>query len=523
MKVTVKDCLELAAFDKADVLAGENNLTNLVKKVTVLDVYTAKEIKKHCASENQMVLTSFSPIRSDEDAQCKVIRALAEGKNVALVVFHVGDIVKYMSDKAIVAAEKVGLPLIRISEDSVSDMGDTINQVTSRLFYEKDQQFSNALITNTIFHLLNFEKYSSFQSAVRAAALSNDFQLIILSEDFNPILSVETRHRTTIAEAIRLGKERSVEKQPVVYTMIDVNGVLTYWGPVYISEERYFMFIVDNEDSFSAGEISKLAEIIELAMGMWGYTPQRDLKAEFIRALQRGNTGLARSLENDVMMEDQRIYSVFFLEGGDVHKALRNIDEYQGRVELDVLCISEEEEAFGMVIGTEEDTEGQSLCNGLYESLKGNSDTQIFHVTGLYGYEGAEAGYSLIGETRAFARTVFPYKRIFTKYEMTLVSNCISIQLRSDHVKSNYAELLESFNGGTDNKGKQLLETLEIFVLDAGMNSGKTAELMGIHNNTVQYRLKKINEILGVEITGNRVVPGLTMALAMKRLGRAVI
>ena len=45
---------------------------------------------------------------------------------------------------------------------------------------------------------------------------------------------------------------------------------------------------------------------------------------------------------------------------------------------------------------------------------------------------------------------------------------------------------------------------------------------MDIHTNTVQYRLKKINEMLGVEITGNRVIPGLTMALALKRLERAV-
>ena len=36
--------------------------------------------------------------------------------------------------------------------------------------------------------------------------------------------------------------------------------------------------------------------------------------------------------------------------------------------------------------------------------------------------------------------------------------------------------------------------------------------------NTVQYRLKKINEILGAEITGNRVIPGLTIALALQRL-----
>ena len=73
-----------------------------------------------------------------------------------------------------------------------------------------------------------------------------------------------------------------------------------------------------------------------------------------------------------------------------------------------------------------------------------------------------------------------------------------------------------------ENKARQLLDTLETFVLDAGMNSSKTSVFMGIHTNTVQYRLKRINEVLGAEITGNRVIPGLTIALALKRLSRVV-
>ena len=85
----------------------------------------------------------------------------------------------------------------------------------------------------------------------------------------------------------------------------------------------------------------------------------------------------------------------------------------------------------------------------------------------------------------------------------------------------NYTDLMMAFRKESDNKSKQLLDTLETFVLDAGMNSSKTAEFMGIHTNTVQYRLKKINEMLGAEITGNRVIPGLTIALALQRLEAA--
>lgn len=82
-------------------------------------------------------------------------------------------------------------------------------------------------------------------------------------------------------------------------------------------------------------------------------------------------------------------------------------------------------------------------------------------------------------------------------------------------------KLLEPFEADVSNKGRQLLDTLETFVLDAGMNGAKTADIMDVHTNTVQYRLKKISELLGAEITANRVIPGLTIALALKRLERA--
>ena len=524
MKVTVKDCLKLSAFQKAKVLAGENSLINQVDKVSVLDMFTAGDIKKHYTVRNQMVLTSFSAIRSNEDAQCKAIEALAAGGNTAIVVFYVGDIVRYLSDKVIAAAEKAGIPLIAMDADSPADMGDVIGEISERIFYGEDENFTNSLIANTIYHLLNFEKYSNFQAAAKAAALNNDFQLILLSEDFNPVFSVETRHRTTIAEAIRLGKERSIENQSAVYTKIDVNGVLTYWGPVNIRKTKYFMFIVDNEDSYSAAEITKLAEIIELAMGMWKYTPQRDAMAEFIHALRRGNMSLAYSLQDEVDVDPGDFISVFYAKGGKEGLSIGAMDRFQKDSLIRILRIHEGNETFGILVRAPEkgDEDSKKAANDLFNKLKEDKGIRIFQVTGFSGIEGAGDGYRLIAEAWSFVQTVFPYKRVFTKYELALVSNCIHVQLQGGYVKKNYVEFLAPFKDAGESKGKQLLETLETFVLDAGMNSVSTATFMGIHPNTVQYRLKKINDILGVEITGNRVIPSLTIALALDRLESVV-
>lgn len=520
MKVTVKDCLELSSFKGARVAAGAAGLRNDVKSVSVLEATAPNEIKAYADDGGELLLTGFFSVRDDSAKQCQIVKQVASDGHAALVIFYVGAVVRELDPAVIEAAEACELPLIVMPPDSKVHFSHVITQIMEKVLYSDN--FSNRLISNTIFHLLNFEKHSNFQSAVREAAINNDFQLILLSEDFNPILSVETRHKTTIAEAIRLGREHQVEKQSEVYTMIDVNGVLTYWGPVTINNDKYFMFIVDNEDSYSAGEITKLAEIIELAMGMWKYTPERDAKAEFIKALMRGNKSLAYTLKDEAGIDGEDILSVFFAKGID-QSVLAEFEKQEG---LQIMKISEGDETYGMILKDEDEPDveidGKKSCVKLFNELKADKTVRIFHVTGLDGIEGAGDAYRLISESWSFVQNVFPYKRVFTKYELALVSNCINIQLQGGYVKKNYMELLESFKGAGENKGKQLLDTLETFVLDAGMNSGKTAEFMGIHTNTVQYRLKRINDVLGVEITGNRVIPGLTIALALKRLERVV-
>ena len=526
MKVTLKDCLELSVFRDARVLAGQNSLTKDVRNVSVLEAKDSEDVKLYEGEKDQLLITGFFAVRDDVDAQCAIVKQAAADMHAALAVFHVGKVVEKIDERVINTAELAGLPLIEVPYDEETTCAQAITQIMAKILYSDN--FSNRLISNTIFHLLNFEKHSNFQAAARQAAISNNFQLVILSEDFNPVFSVETRHTVSIDEVVKLGRERQAEKQSdQVYTLVDVNGVLTYWGPVSIDGETFFMFIVDNEDSYSAADITKLAEIIELAMGMWKFTPERDVKADFIKALIRGNKSLAYSLKDEAGVGADEIVSVFMGHNVDKGKAPKMMDRFEKDEELRIMKIEEEEETYGLILDEkiEEgkgDPEARAKCAALFDRLKAENGVKIFHVTDVDGIEGAGDACRLINESWAFVQSVFPYKRVFTKYEMALVSNCINIQLQGGHVKRNYMKLLDVFRTIGENKGRQLQETLETFVLDAGMNSGKTAKIMGIHANTVQYRLKKINELLGVEVTGNRIIPGLTIALALKRLERVV-
>ena len=524
MKLTVNDCLQLEALAAYKLLAGKRNLENKVGSVSVLDAGNANAAIEENGIREQLVLTSFSGVDSLAEKK-RILSALTREGVSALVLFHQeGRGAKDLSALA-VEAEKIGIPLIQIPEESHVRYADVINQVTDRVLY--GDSFKNGLINNTIYHLLNFEKHNDFRLALKDAAISNDFQVVLLSKDFNPILTVETRQRTTIADAIRMGKEKDVEKNSV-YTFIDVNGVLTYWGPITINGEKHFLFIVDNEDNYSAGEITKLAEIIELAMGMWKFTPERDVRAEFLKALVRNNMRRAYSQKDEMNILSEDGLRVFYAKGINTQQARHILSEFETREHMEIMRIEEDDETYGLIMKMpgrrSSDTNPKLAALQLFDHLKEGSKTvRIFHATGIDGIEGAADAFRLIGETWTFVESVFPYKRVFTKYELALVINCINLQVQGGHLKKNYMDLLDPFYREMgENKARQLLETLETFVLDAGMNSGKTSTFMGIHTNTVQYRLKRINEVLGAEITGNRVIPGLTMALALKRLERVV-
>lgn len=523
MKVTVRECLQLDSFKGCIVVAGEHKLENRVRSISVLDASTVEDAIHYNGNHEEMVLTSFSGMKNNIQLQREVLYALARSGISALAIFQKGNGEAQIPKELVSAADETGVPLLIMVDGDKGGYGDLIKEVMDQVLY--GNSFKNSLINNTIFHLLNFEKHSSFQQALREAAINNDFQVVLLSEDFNPVLTVETRKKATVDEAISRGKQIALNLTNI-YSLVDINGVLTYWGLVTINNEKHYLCIVDNEDNYSAVEITKLADIVELAMGMWKFTPERDARVEFAKALIRGNKSLAYSLRDEAEIKPADIISVFHAKGIEDERGEAVLQEFRESGLLNIIRISEGEETYGIILrvsNIEQETElsEKGLCTKLFDRLKEKKNVRIFHATGVDGIEGAGDGFRLINETWAFVEGIFPYKRVFSKYEMVLVSNCISIQVQGGYLKNNFMELLQPFQTEGDNKAKQLLETLETFVLDAGMNSSKTSEFMGIHTNTVQYRLKKINEVLGAEITGNRVIPGLTVALALKRLERS--
>lgn len=377
----------------------------------------------------------------------------------------------------------------------------------------------DTLIQNTIFHLLNFERYNSFPDALRGAALANDFQMILLSTDLHPVFSVETRHRTTVGAAVRVSKDCLVDGSEQLYVRIDVNGIITYWGMVQVQGQPYRMFLVDNEDVHTAADMTRLGKLVELAMEMWHFSPEQDARSEFLRALRRSNAAQAYSLRAEAGIDPAQIRGVFLVRG-DTEAAsplLASLEE----AGVTVLRTKEDEELYGILLCGRDVPEELSAVSAVYNAYRPGEGTSVFQVSGVRGPEGAGDAFSLIQEAREAAALIWPRKAVFGRYELALARSAAVINEQDPVQRQEYAAWFDPFRSMTPARRRQLLETLETFVLDAGQSTQQTAALLGVHANTVQYRIHRAEEKMAIDLLQGPGAPGLALALALRRLGKA--
>jgi len=246
-----------------------------------------------------------------------------------------------------------------------------------------NETFSNGLINSSIYHLLNFEKYSNFQQAARQAAISNDFQIVLLSDDFNTLFSVETRHVTTIEAAVSSSFTQLKDRE-AKGARVDVNGIVTYWGPCNIAGNKYYLMLVDNDKNYTQDEIVKLAEIIELAMGMWNYIPLRDPATEFIRALRRGNKELAQTLAAELKINESDVGLVFAITGIKQKDALKTLAEFQSEQNFATITCVDQDEICGIVLRSQDfKPYDAGAWEDFAEKMHEHGASKTLHVRGI--------------------------------------------------------------------------------------------------------------------------------------------
>ena len=432
MKINVNDCLKLDAFRGASVVACKENCDRRVRSVSVLDEDDLGMGVERNGVKEQMVITHFWTSKDDAKAQAEAVRELGSKGISALVIYLNDKGVTSVAPETIEAAISVGLPIITISDNGKVTYSMLIEQVLDKILY--GENYSDNILNNTIYHLLNFDRHSNFPSAVREAALHNNYQIVLMTEEFNTILTVETRHLVKIEDAVSAARKLDAFSMNG-FTRVEIEGVITYWGFINIKDKKYILVIVDNEDEYSSSEMAKLAQTIELAIGMWKYTPDRDSRAEFIKSAVRGDVSFCHTLLDESGLRGMQFSSAFYIKNAEENRDefLNLLSACRIKTDCGMLITSEAGEIYGIVYaegGQDRGIEVKNACLKMFDELKGIcKDEKVFHVTGMETLETCIDGFKMINKAAKYIEKIYPYKRMFSKYEISMVSDCVYMTL----------------------------------------------------------------------------------------------
>jgi DNA-binding PucR family transcriptional regulator len=145
-------------------------------------------------------------------------------------------------------------------------------------------------------------------------------------------------------------------------------------------------------------------------------------------------------------------------------------------------------------------------------------DIVLAVVDGMADLNELRGYHALIRRTLQPARQIFRTKNVFNRHDLGFVDNVLRIVAGGAETTRPYSSLVKKIREHGEDGAGRLYETLETLILDANMSTAATASLLYLHQHTVQYRLRKIKDLLGDDVFQVSTQFELATALAIQRL-----
>lgn len=150
MSVTVADLLKLPSLRNARLAAGRGGLDRPVSSISVLEYADANALQSELFENNEfygseIVITGFTSIPRDVEAQCANIRRLAGAGEVGLILFYVGIFMPKVDRELVELADSLDFPLIVMPEKQMNQRySEVICEVMEAIF--RDQNSAAGLV-----------------------------------------------------------------------------------------------------------------------------------------------------------------------------------------------------------------------------------------------------------------------------------------------------------------------------------------------------------------------------------------
>lgn len=482
MQIDIQAVMKLPALVESNFAAGKEGRHIKVKGVTVLEITDLDDQGSDLLSihEGDLVLSACNDIKDNLEKQLLLIQVLKKCKASGLVLFYVGEVIRNLDAEVIRLCDQLCFPLIcpRGRKGKRLEYSSVISEVTALLLQKgKQQEKRERENINELLKMVQDGK--SLQEGLTYISVQYGISVVILNE--------------RRSAAFAAGERQEYLRMAVLEELKDYEC-----KRVRFIREQFWLCFCENEGV----EIEKsvkysIFSILEFSLELWQNELVSQSKKELIRAIVRGKEEYAESLAKEQGIDLAKARG-FFLLPEDM-----------------------EEEDFLVFQDFVEETakwHGVSLVKSGYQKAR------VFLMFTEYAFPIMEffhtlkdkfpEGYTMLTchtctekelflllpkslESYACLGRIYEKRKALGRFELQMYMQYrLLSESKEKRVFSLYDSMLSVLRDYDEKNNSRIVDTLLEVMLSHSMNLKKAAEKMYVHYNTIQYRIKKIEDLL---------------------------
>ena len=521
----VSDVMKLPSMMGAEIIAGRGGLNNPVESVTVLEYAADDELQQQLFKGsdfdgNELMITAFTSVRDDVEAQCANIRRFHSVGSVGLLLYYVGLILPEVDQKLIDLCDELDYVLICMPRMSTRQRyAEAISDILFAIYREHEQErFFVSTLLDRISSLSPQKR--SVETLLRMMSEHLRASVILLGPKSEPEYIAAWPSLLTDSVSSQIGNWiRAMDGASELEVVLgDGVGHLQLCPSLLDVSDGLQLCLLRYGESFTSDILWQASECVRLFIHRWDKEFGKFAASELVRAiindepLQKNH--LAKLFHIDVEKLD-RMWLLIPRDGtAKRNEMLLKLCTERISTGGRPLLISYYEDVLVAFTGGSAPGQYDAEMAGVMEVNKDFLDRyELICCDNLSNTTDVHRAYHISVEYWKTARRIYPNASFLHQEDIVFAKMCSDLADSREDIEL-YLRILSCLHGAS----QELIPTMTVYLLDTSSNMAETARRLYVHLNTVKYRLRQIQELTGYSPTK---MPGaylLYIAAAINRL-----
>ncbi|GAK41060.1 PucR family transcriptional regulator ligand-binding domain-containing protein [Paenibacillus urinalis] len=525
MGVTVKEILQLPSFRGAKVLTGHSNVERTVSSLSVLEVSNAdfssqivNSVQKEWYAE-ELVISSLFSIKDSIEKQCETIQYLHDLGEVGLILYYVGIVIPEISVELLKFAESRNFMIICMPEnDYTLRYNEVIYEVMEAVVLS--QQTINDNFVNESLEKVSLLPEHSRSVEMTLKLLSDRLKanLVLTSSSLDMINRVMWPRNSTLdvsrmireyAPQLTHGRMKAEE--------VESAGYIEHRSVHQKNGETLFLFVIKENAKLPPKTIDKIGEVVQVAINLWGDKHNEVSEYALVKAIINDESEKMRRLAHQLHIDVSAIQMMWLVSVQDLSeekKIREELEEYLAQY-YKTAVIQTMEHGIVVLLGncSYKYNEYEIAAEYMEAARYSSSISKIIYAPRMKNTTDVRRMYQLVNQVGKKVHLIYNHRKLYTAAEIRSMKRAIDLSVQGEEVIEEWLSVIAPVLEDSES-----IRTLTTYLLDAKGNLDDCAKLLYVHKNTVKYRIKKISEHIGYDITMNSEFYDVYLACMIYRL-----